>query len=67
MCSGYLREIEIEKEKDIYIYHRRRLANLDKILGPLIGLVPKCSIFHGFSYETCRKKLVEILNVNYNS
>jgi hypothetical protein len=33
--------------------HRRRPANLAKIHGPRMGHEPKCSIFHGFSYETC--------------
>jgi hypothetical protein len=36
-----------------YPMHRRRLANLDKIHGPRMRLVPKCSKFDGLSYETC--------------
>jgi hypothetical protein len=33
--------------------HRRRLASLDKIHGPRMRIVPKCSKFDGLSYETC--------------
>jgi hypothetical protein len=43
--------------KDGFSQHKRRLANLNKIHGPLMRLVPKFSIFHGFSYETCYEKI----------
>jgi hypothetical protein len=37
----------------VKVRHKRRLANLAKIHGPRMGHEPKCSNFHGFSYETC--------------
>jgi hypothetical protein len=47
--------------------HRRRLASLDKIHGPRMRRVPKCSKFDGlFHMRHVRKKLVGILNLNYN-
>jgi hypothetical protein len=46
-------QIKAQQTIDFYVaFHRRRLANLAKIHGPQMGHEPKCSIFHGFSYET---------------
>jgi hypothetical protein len=38
-------------------HHRKRLASLDKIHGPRMRLVPKCSKYDGLSYETYKEKI----------
>jgi hypothetical protein len=53
MCPGLYCTIH----RKITTAHRGREAEVEKNKFPLMGAVPKWSIFHGLSNETCFEKI----------